>query len=92
VRATAEEWTGLPLSFSFFFLLSLFISPSPLGGSALAWSAHGRPAVGVATRHVEDASVNSPALLWPRRSKASGSQRHALSHDRVVGFPSGIIR
>ena len=88
MRATAEEWAGLPLSF-FCFSLSLFISPSPLGGSARVWSAHGRPVVCVATRHVEDASVNS---LWPRRSKASGSQRYALSHDWVVGFPSGIIR
>jgi hypothetical protein len=73
VRATAEEWKDIPLSF-FMFFLSLFISPSPLGGSALVWSAHGRPAVGVATRHVA-------AILWPRRSKDSGSQRYALSHD-----------
>jgi len=73
VRATAEEWAGLSLSLSLSVSISLFLSfflCFSLGFpfyfrwkciKALMWLAYGRAAVGVATRHVEDASAHSPA-------------------------------
>ncbi len=74
VRATAEEWAGLSLSLSLSLSVSIFLflsfSVSLLVYlfyfrwkciKALMCLAYGRAAVGVATRHVEDASAHSPA-------------------------------
>ncbi len=83
-----------PLSLSLFLSFSLYFPFSSHWKcvTALMWIPHGRPAVGVATGHVEDASAHLPAQFWPRRSKPSGSQRYTLSRDWAIGFPSGIIR
>ncbi len=71
MRATAEEWKGIPLSFFILFLI-IFISLTPLGGSALVWSAHGRPAVRNTTRCGDTLAT---------KVEDSGLQRYALSHD-----------
>src|SRR5665648_1129562 len=89
--------SSLSLSLSLSFFLSLFLSWFPF---LFSLEVH-KSADVVSVRSGRSRRRNKTrrgcfcsftCASWLRRSKASGSQRHALSRDWVIGFPSGIIR